>query len=243
MMSTTTFDANDYMSAVIDPKKVAAMECEHLREAIALAVVKRTAKHYPFIDIEILHEEAEKFAATKHVIIMSVDSIDGRRRFDRRYDFTFTDDYEGNAETLERLFKDLNDMQAYYCDRISFEHDGSQFSGFCWNTPSGQGKMIGYFIEPQAKPEDWDYEATANTQGNKTTTTASTYKEDLQIITNAGAKWNAARNAYEHGTAFNIDDVNQLTADVAYLKRTTKSYKVKDMCQQLLASLSEYGFQ
>lgn len=241
-MSTTIFDANKYMSAVIDPKKVAAMECEHLREAIALAVVKRTAKHYPFIDIEMLHEEAEKFAATKHIVIMSVDSIDGRRRFDRRYDFTFTDDYEGNAETLERLFKDLNDMQAYYCDRISFEHDSSKFAGFCWNTPSGQGKMIGYFIEPESQPGDWDYDSEAK-DPDKTDNVASTYKEDLQTILDAGSVWNVALANYNKGMAFNIDAINELTANVSYLKRTTKSYKVKDMCQQLLARLSEYGFQ
>ena len=241
-MLNTSFNSNEFMTLRVDSKKVAAAECEHLREAIALSIIKRTAKKYE-VDLEMLAAEAANFAATKHIVVMTIDEDDGRRRFDRRYDFTFTDDYEGNAETLERLFKDLNDMQAYYCDRISFEHDSSQFSGFCWNTPSGQGKMIGYFIEPQAKPEDWDYEATANTQDNKTTTNGRTYNDDLEVITNANAAWNGACNGYKRGIAFNIDAINQMVIDIVELKKNTRSWKIKDMCQNLLASLSKYGFQ
>ena len=244
-MLNTSFNPNEFMTLRVDSKKVAIAECEHLREAIALSVIKRTAKKYPEVDIEMLRVEAANFASTKHIVMMSVGDDDGRRRFDRRYDFT-SYDYEGNAETLERLLKDLNDLQAYYCDRISFEHDNSHFSGFCWNTPGGRGKMIGYFIEPESQPGDWDYDEIAEadkTDNTTSDTTASTYRTDLAQIINAGAVWNAAHAAYERGIAFDIDAINQMVLDITLLKRDTKSWKVKDMCNQLLARLSEYGFQ
>ena len=60
-MLNNTFNPNEFMTLRVDSKKVAIAECEHLREAIALSVIKRTAKKYPEVDLEMLRAEAANF--------------------------------------------------------------------------------------------------------------------------------------------------------------------------------------
>ena len=242
-MLNTSFNPNQFLTAVIDPNKTAQAACEAFREAIAMTVVTNTAVNSRnMMDacfLEMLQQEAKHFACSNHIVIMKIDSDDGKTRLFRRFDFSLVDDVK-RLELLQELANNLK--TAYYEDVVSFDFDGNNYHGFCWKGANA-GYMVGYFIEPESQPGDWDYDSEATSKQADNIAATSTYKGDLEAITNAGATWNAACAAYEHGVAFDIDAINQMVVDIVELKKTTKSWKIKDMCQKLLVSLSEYGFQ
>lgn len=233
---------NDFLTLRVDSQKVAAAACENLREAIALTVISNTAEQRSIGEEFLAHlrEEAAKFSSSKHIVILRLDE-DGRQRLVRRYDYSLTGNHIDTLKSLQQFYQDM--VAAWYEDSISFNYDGNSYYGFCWQGNTG-GLMVGYILSPPSEKGDWDYaEDQEITDDTTSDTTASTYRTDLAQIINAGAVWNAAHAAYERGIAFDIDAINQMVLDITLLKRDTKSLKVKDMCNQLLARLSEYGFQ
>lgn len=235
-MLNTSFNTSEFLSARVDAQKTAAAACESYRNAIAMSIVTNTAIYLrgdmdeTFLNM--LHQQAILFAASDHLVMMKINE-NGKPMLYRKYDFSLLDEVK-TLELLKQLAVDLK--SSYYEDVISFEYDGSQFHGFCWNQ-SDYGYMIGYFVEPEPTEtvDDWGDDSIAEYNPH--------FAAAQQLLGEYENRWNTLLHAKQCGNSVKVEDVKVLKQQIAELRDTTVYGEVRDGADQLMSKIKKWNIR